>query len=150
MDAGSTKSYWVAGASGNYTAGSPGVVMDGSVIFAPVTFDNDSPTEIFEWPNRTAISGPTTDQVPSQAFNIGYVCIEAIDVNGMNGIETGAAPPVFPTTPGRTITDGEVKWFSFDNRRPLKSIRLQIRFQDKTSDTMRQVSLVIPMTEEKI
>jgi hypothetical protein len=149
MEAATVASYWVAGGTGSYTAGAAGVVMDGSVVFAPVTFDGDG-TQVFEWPNRPAISGATTDVVPSQAFNIGYVCIEANDINGMNGIETGSSPPVFPTTPGRTITDGEVKWLSFDNRRPLKSIRLQIRFQDKTSDTMRQVSLVIPMTEERI
>lgn len=150
MDAASVRSYWVAGAAGSYNAGAPGVVMDGSIVFAPVVFDGDSPNEIFEWPNRAPINPPSVDQVPSQAFNIGYVCIEANDINGINGIETGASPPVFPTSPGRTITDGEVKWLSFDNRRPLKSIRLQIRFQDKTSDTMRQVSLVIPMTEERI
>lgn len=151
METSTVASYWVAGGTGGYSAGAPGVVMDGSVVFAPVTFDGDG-TQVFEWPNRPAISGTTTDVVPSQAFNIGYVCIETNDAGGNNNgtVETGASPPVFPTTPGRTITDGEVKWLSFDNRRPLKSIRLQIRFQDKTSDTMRQVSLVIPMTEERI
>ena len=143
---GPVNSYWIAGSGGGYSAGNPAVLMDGSVIFAPVLFDGDIP-EVFEWENTPPLVGLTTDDISMQAFQIGYVCVAVSDLNGMNGIETGATPPIFPTAPGRRVTDNEVTWESFDNRRPLQSIRLQFRFQDKTSDNMRQLSLVIPMTE---
>jgi len=145
------RDYWQPGSVGGYSAGAANVLMDGSVVFAPVVFDGDLPTEVFEWPNtgRPPLMAPTADNVPSQAFQVGYVCISTNDLDGDSNIETSATPPSFPTSPGRRITDNEVIWESFDNRRPLKSIRLQIRFFDKTSDSMRQLSLVVPMTEVK-
>jgi hypothetical protein len=78
---------------------------------------------------------------------MGYRCVAVNDLNGMNGIETSAVAPVFPTAPGKRITDNEVTWESFDNRRPLRAVRLQIRYLDKTSDQMRQVSIVMPLSE---
>lgn len=75
------------------------------------------------------------------------------DVDGSGASESAGpglnACPNFPATSGRRITDNEVIWESFDNRRPLQSIRLTFRFHDKTSDNMRQLSLVIPMTDVK-
>lgn len=74
------------------------------------------------------------------------------DVNTSGSSEsapTMTARPNFPAASGRRITDNEVIWESFDNRRPLQSIRLTFRFHDKTSDNMRQLSLVIPMTDVK-
>jgi len=134
-------SYWTSGA-GTFTPGQ-------TVIFAPVTFDGDGAVEVFEWDGdgQPAIVGLTRDAVPSQAFQIAYRCVAVNDINGMNGIETGALQPIFPTAPGRRFTDNEVTWESFDNRRPLEAIRLTFRFQDKKSDNMRQLSLVIPLTK---
>ncbi len=149
---GPIRTYWLPANTGNYSAGAANVLMDGSVVFAPVAFDGDpGPKEMFEWPNtgRPPLVAPTADNIPSQAFQIGYVCVATNDLDSDGVIETGATAPSFPTSPGRRITDNEVVWESFDNRRPLKSIRLQIRFFDKTSDSMRQLSLVIPMTEVK-
>ncbi|MEZ6034831.1 MAG: hypothetical protein R3C17_17190 [Planctomycetaceae bacterium] len=60
---------------------------------------------------------------------------------------SGTSSPLWPTAPGRRVTDGTAVWESFDNRRPLQSIRLTFRFHDKTSDNMRQLSLVVPLTE---
>ena len=75
------------------------------------------------------------------------------DVDGSGSSEsagpTVTACPNFPATSGRRVTDNEVIWESFDNRRPLQSIRLTFRFHDKTSDNMRQLSLVIPVTDVK-
>lgn len=135
-------SYWAPG-TGVFN---PGV----TVVFAPVTFDGDTPTEIFEWENRPPLSGATTDVIPAQAFQIAYRCVAVSDLDSSGTIETSPLPgPVFPTAPGRRITDNEVTWESFDNRRPLQSIRLTFRFHDKTSDNMRQLSLVVPLEEAK-
>lgn len=132
-------SYWTSG-TGTYV---PGV----TVIFAPVGFDGDGPPEVFEWEGLPTLSPPTTDNIPSQAFQIAYRCIAVNDTNATNGYETGVSPPKFPTSPGQRFTDNEVQWESFDNRRPLEAIRLTFRFHDSTSDNMRQLSLVIPLTE---
>jgi len=136
----STRTYWQPG-NNAYIPGNPRVLMDGSIVFAPVTFDGDMPNEIFEWP-----PGPGTDNVPPQAFDIAYVCIAANDLNS-DGVFSSGGSINFPTSPGRITTDFELTWQSFDNRRPLESIRVQFRFYDKTSDTLRQMSLVIPMTD---
>ena len=135
----SVRTYWQPNSTS--IAGNPRVLMDGSIVFAPVTFDGDMPNEIFEWP-----TGLNTDQIPLQAFHIAYVCVSGDDMNG-DGVRTGMSPPNFPTAPGRRVTDGEVIWESFDNRRPLESVRVQFRFYDKTSDTLKQLSLVIPLTD---
>ncbi len=134
-------SYWRSG-SGTYNPGQ-------TVVFAPVTFDGDAGVEIFEWDGagQPPIVGLTRDAVPSQAFQIAYRCVAVNDLNSSGTYETGVTPPVFPTAPGRRFIDNEVTWESFDNRRPLQAIRLTFRFQDKTSDNMRQLSLVIPLTK---
>lgn len=136
---GPVASYWTSG-SGTYV---PGV----TVIFAPVGFDGDGPPEVFEWEGVPTLFPPTTDNIPSQAFQIAYRCVAVNNINEVNGIETGISPPVFPTTPGRRITDNEVTWESFDNRRPLEAIRMTFRFYEKSADNMRQLSLVIPLTK---
>lgn len=128
---GPMRTYWV---SGQYSVG--------DIVFAPVVFDGDAPNEIFEW-------GPGGDVIPSQAFHIAYRCIGVnnLDGDGTTG-ETGASVPGFPGVPGRLVTDNEVTWESFDNRRPLQSVRLTIRFMDQTTDTMRQLSLILPLTDK--
>jgi hypothetical protein len=138
-----------APAASYWTSGTGVFISDQTVVFAPVAFDGDGATEFFEWDGsgQPPIVAPTVDDVPAQAFQIAYRCVAVNDINGVNGIETGASPPVFPTAPGRRVTDNEVTWESFDNRRPLEAIRLTFRFQDKTSDNMRQLSLVIPLTK---
>jgi len=80
-------------------------------------------------------------------FQIGLKCIAVNDADG-DGVENGPAIR-FPAAAGQRVTDGEITWESFDNRRPLQSIRLTFRFHDKTSDNMRQLSLVIPVTDVK-
>lgn len=80
-------------------------------------------------------------------FQIGLKCIAVNDADA-DGVENGPAIR-FPAAAGQRVTDGEVTWESFDNRRPLQSIRLTFRFHDKPSDNMRQLSLVIPVTDVK-
>ena len=88
---------------------------------------------VFEWSDDA-------NGIPQSAFHLAYRCIFA----GTTHITT---PPSWPTAPSRRVTDGTVVWEAIDNRRPLESVRVQFRFYDKTSDTLKQLSLVIPLTD---
>jgi hypothetical protein len=90
-------------------------------------------------------------EVDEPRFMIAYRMIAGVDVNTSGNTESSGTPPNFPAAIGRrtTETNNEITWESFDNRRPLQSIRLTFRFHDKASDNMRQLSLVIPMTDVK-
>ncbi len=86
------------------------------------------------------------NEIQEPKFAIAYRCV------ARQGSFTSAAnPPVFATAPGRRIRElnDELEWESFDNRRPLSSIRLTLRFMDQTTDTQRQLSLIIPLTDKK-
>lgn len=104
--------------------------LDPSTAYAGWDYDNDL---VFDWKKDA-------NGIPQQAFHIAYRCIFA----GTTNITT---PPSWPTAPGRRVTDGTVVWEAIDNRRPLESVRVQFRFYDKTSDTLKQLSLVIPLTD---
>ena len=122
-----------------------GTFSVGDIVFAPVTYDGDNSgmgPEIFEWDQ---------DTIPSQAFQIGYRCIavnDSVDNDGNVG-ETQPVAPIFQSQPGRIISDGEVTWASFDNRRPLQAVRMTIRFRDLPTDTVRQLSLILPTLDAK-
>jgi len=136
---GNPVTYWT---SGNYDIGD--VVFARSFGFDAVAgwdLDGDG---VFEWDQDAGA-------IPGQGFQIAYLCVNEDDVANPDGNDgdTGATIPLFPSVPGRRVTDGEVTWLSIDNRRPLQSVRLQIRFMDQSTDTMRQLSLVIPVTDEE-
>ncbi len=80
-------------------------------------------------------------------FNIAYRCV------GRQGAFTShTSSPGFPTAPGRRSRElgiDQLEWESFDNRRPLTSIRLTLRFMDQSTDTQRQLSLIITLTDKK-
>jgi type II secretory pathway pseudopilin PulG len=85
-------------------------------------------------------------EISEPKFNIAYRCV------GRQGSFTSAAsPPGFPTASGRRSRElnTELEWESFDNRRPLSSIRLTLRFMDQSTETQRQLSLIIPLTDKK-
>ncbi len=124
----------VATNKGYWTSGSP--YVDGDIVFAPVIFDGDSPTEIFEWDE---------DTIPSQAFQIAYRCVQDGDA--------GATAPSWPKVPGQRFSDtaatGPAVWVSVDNRQPLRSIRLTVQFYDQITEKLRQLSLVLPLTTDR-
>lgn len=91
---------------------------------------------VFEWDEDSTA-------IPNQAFQIAYRCVA---VTG--SANSGASAPTFTETPGRRISDNEVIWEAIDNRRPLKSIRITIRFINQKSDLPKQMTLVIPMTDD--
>ncbi len=98
-----------------------------NVVFVPWT-ELDVPADGFQY-----------DEVPAPVFHLAFKML----VPGISG----AVSPQWPTAPGRRVTDGTVVWEAIDNRRPLESVRVQFRFYDKTSDTLKQLSLVIPLTD---
>jgi prepilin-type N-terminal cleavage/methylation domain-containing protein len=119
----------------------PGTYNVGDYVFAPVTFDGDNMgmgPEIFEWDQ---------DTIPPQAFQTAYRCIAVNDANnnqtGTEG-ETGPVAPPFRGQPGRIIPDNELTWESVDNRRPLQAVRMTVRFRDIPTDSVRQLSLILP------
>jgi len=86
------------------------------------------------------------NEIAEPKFNIAYRC-----VNGQGSFTSAVSPPGFPTAPGRRSreSNGELEWESFDNRRPLSSIRLTLRFMDQSTETQRQMSLIIPLIDKK-
>ena len=91
------------------------------------------------------IGGAPNVGFPDQAFQVAYRCIRAGD--------SGPLPVNWPSTPGKRITETVAPgttpavWESFDNRRPLESMRLIIRFMNQTSGQPRQVTLLIPLKD---
>jgi type II secretory pathway pseudopilin PulG len=115
---------------GYWTPNTPYVI--GDVVFRPYSDGNGNGVfEYTDWTNWNA------------GFQIAHRCVVA-------GTSVGSVPS-FQSAKGRKTSENPigagVVWESFDNTRPLRSVRLQIRFYDKVSDTMRQVSLVIPVTD---
>ena len=112
----------------------------GDVVFVP-------------WFDAPSISPPGPvdgifqySEMEEPKFSIAYRCV------GRQGtFRSALTPPQFATAPGRWIREvnDAIEWESFDNRRPLSSIRITLRFMDQTTDTQRQLSLVIPLTDKK-
>lgn len=94
---------------------------------------------------------PVIDHITGQGYQFVYRCI-AIDDSGDsdgNPGESAAAPPAaWPTTHARRFTENEVTWQAVDNRRSLKAVRLSIKFRNEKSDDMRQLTLMLPLTDE--
>lgn len=121
----------------------------GDVVFAvrsipPIQGWDDNGDGNFEWKGA--------DRIPNQAFQIAYRCVavEDGDADGSTSsstVVTEADLPSFAETPGRRFTDNEVIWESFDNRRPLKAVRITVRFMNQKSNEPRQVSLVLPLAD---
>jgi len=73
-------------------------------------------------------------------------------VVGVQGGGTSAAtPPAFPKAAGKRFRESnlQVEWESVDNLRPLSSVRLTIRFIDPQSESLRQLTLIIPLIDRK-
>lgn len=73
-------------------------------------------------------------------------------VVGIQGSGTSAtSPPSFPKAPGKRVreSNNEIEWESLDNLRPLSSVRLTVRFLDPQSESLRQLTLIIPLIDRK-
>ncbi|MEZ6126330.1 MAG: hypothetical protein R3C49_24655 [Planctomycetaceae bacterium] len=101
-------------------------------------------------PPRGNLTLEWTNLIRIGDFQRAFRCVAAVDTDGSGSVETDPSgfQPDWSTTPGRLITDGEVKWEVVDNVKPLKSIRVTIRFRNEKSGLMRQLTLVLPLTDE--
>lgn len=103
-------------------------------------FDNDT---VFDWANDQ-------DGIPAQSVHVAYRC-----VSGINGVQppgtplgtSGVNPPSWQS-PGLRFLDNELLWEGFQNYEPLKSVRLTISFIEPNSETPKQLTLILPMTDE--
>ena len=108
----------------------PAAITMGSTIY-------DKPS----WQPNTAYSSGSdifpTSTPPGWPFY--YRCIKS-------GTSDNSIPsPIEPTWPkadGLTVSDGTVVWQAIDNRRPLRAIKLEIRFVDPSTQQMRQLTLI--------
>ncbi len=94
----------------------------------------------FDWALDSAAATVAGAPLPTQGFQIAYRCVVA-------GI-AGMTPPNWPTTPGRRVSDGTVVWEAFDNRQPLTSVRITLRFRDEPSEQIRQLTMILSLTDE--
>lgn len=53
-----------------------------------------------------------------------------------------ASEPSWPRINGLRVVDNEVTWQAVENRKPLKAIKLEIRFVDTSTQQMRQLTIV--------
>ena len=82
-------------------------------------------------------------------FHRAYRCIDIVDKSsGGTNATAGALLGTPPDTPGQRITDGAVQWEVVDNTRPIRSMRIKIRFQNQKSEEMRQLTVVVPLIDE--
>jgi prepilin-type N-terminal cleavage/methylation domain-containing protein len=106
----------------------------------PLPVPTDPPEIVFSpWIDDASPGPDGIFQYGECEFSIGYRLVV--------GGTSGATAPAFPKRPGIRIVDGTCQWESFDNRRPLQAIRMTVRFMDQKSQSVRQLSLILPLLE---
>ncbi|MCA9051636.1 MAG: hypothetical protein KDA89_23015, partial [Planctomycetaceae bacterium] len=89
------------------------------------------------------VGGTSLDTIHNWGYQVAFRCI---DVTGTG--TTGPTQPTWTSTHGRRVTDNEVIWQTIDNRRSLRAIRMAIRFLNEKTNELRQLTLVLPLTDE--
>lgn len=79
------------------------------------------------------------NEIEEPRFHIGYRCV-------VGGDPGATIPTNWPKTPGLRVTQGGTQWEAFDNRQPLKTIRIKLRFQEPGTELLRQLTLQMPIT----
>ena len=131
---------------GYWLQGTPGYQI-GDVVFAnnltpgwdaPQVAPPLPPDGIFNWNSDST-------EIPQQSVHIAYRC-----VGTTNGTTSGTSGTIVPPwqSPGLRFQDGDLLWEGFQNYQPLKSIRLTISFIEPNSETPKQLTLVLPLTDE--
>ncbi|MCA9012583.1 MAG: hypothetical protein KDB01_22685, partial [Planctomycetaceae bacterium] len=79
--------------------------------------------------------------IPNQSVHVAYRCVSSLNSNA-----SGVTPPPWQS-PGLRFQDNDLIWEGFQNYQPLRSIRLTISFIEPNSETPKQLSLVLPLTD---
>lgn len=109
----------------------------GTVVFVP-------------WVDRHPITAATPDDGVFQYYDLDQPKFQRafrLVVPGISG-PVGSFTPL--SAPGRTFSDGTCQWETIDNTRPLQSIRMTVRYIDQKTQAMRQVSLILPVSDKKL
>ena len=127
--------FWVEGQTYNV----------GDVVFA--VEDNLTPgwdgdtNGVFDW-----LDPEDGAAVPRQSLHIAYRCM-ATTTGGTSGTSLATGVPAWQS-PGLRFQDNELYWEGFNNFQPLKSVRLTIRFIEPNSEQPKQLTLIMPMTDD--
>lgn len=82
---------------------------------------------------------PSTTTQPKGRL-IYYRCVQT--TTGTTSGTSGSTEPAWPKAAGLTMNDYNVTWLAVDNRKPLRAIRIQVRFLDINSQQLRQLTIV--------
>ena len=128
------------------------VPLDGFEAYEPPPFRPLAyPSDLPRWePNVAYEFGDVVLPTEARGYVFAYRCIAPGTSDQLP--PAGAGEPVWPTTLGaRSLEDlngnseydaGELVWETVPNLRPLKSIRITIRFLHVSSGSMRQLTLI--------
>jgi len=84
--------------------------------------------------------------IPKQSVHIAYRCLGSVS-GGLSGTSSLSIVPPWQS-PGLRFTDNDLIWEGFNNFQPLKSVRLTIRFIEPNSEQPKQLTLIMPMTDD--
>jgi len=137
---GTNRGYWTSGTSyqkddvvfaNNLTPG-----WDAPQVAPPLP-----PDGIFNWITDKA-------DIPAESVHIAYRCVGV--TNGSTSPPTGTSGVGVPPwqSPGLRFLDNDLLWEGFQNYQPLKSVRLTISFIEPNSETPKQLTLILPLTDE--
>lgn len=94
---------------------------------------------IFDWDLDSAA-------IPNESIHIAYRCVSTTNGTNSGTSSTTVLPPW--QSPGLRFLDGDLLWEGFQNYKPLKFVRLTISFIGPNSETPKQLTLILPMTDE--
>lgn len=100
---------------------------------------NRNPAAVGTWATGTSYSASQEvfPNVVEQGYPFFYRCISGSTTTGK------AAPTSWPQAAGLTFTDSNgAVWQAVENRKPLKAIKIEIRFVDPSTQQMRQLTIV--------
>jgi len=97
-----------------------------------------------QWKDDVPLGGNNDDQftfneIDEPRFLIAYRCI----ADGTSSAVSTSSPSA--SAAGQRISDGTTLWESFDNRVPLTTIRMTLRYINETTGDPRQLTLVLPV-----
>lgn len=96
-------------------------------------------------PGQTFMSPPYPNPTPTKlpyGAPFVYRCVVPGTSAGSGSTTDYLVEPAWPKADGMTVTDGTVVWEAVENRKPLKAVKITIRFIDPSTQQMRQLSIV--------